>query len=67
MPPRSVVCFNCEQPGHIARNCRNPTRSEATGRQGGNPNSSKVLVTVAEISDSQLDRELAGRSLADPN
>ena len=65
VPPRSVVCFNCEQPGHIARNCWKPRRrSEATGRQGGNPNPNKVLVTVAEMSDSQLEQELAGRRLA---
>ena len=31
---------------------------------GGNPNSNKVLVTVAEISDSQLEQELAGCRLA---
>ena len=37
---KSVVCFNCEQPGHIARNCWKPRRrSEATARHGGNPNS----------------------------
>ena len=62
---KSVVCFNCEQPGHIARNCWKPRRrSEATGRHGGNPNSNKVLVTVAEMSDSQLEQELADRKLA---
>ena len=63
--PRSIVCFNCEQPGHIARNCRRPKkRSEATGKLGGNPSSNKVLVTVAEMSDNQLEEELAGRRLA---
>ena len=38
-------------------------RSEATGRHGGNPNLDKVLVTVAETSDSQLEQELANRKL----
>ena len=62
---KSVVCFNCEQPGHIARNCwKLRRRSEATERHGGNPNSNKVLVTVAEMSDSQLEQELASHKLA---
>ena len=32
------VCFNCDQPSHVARSCWKPRRSsEATGKIGGNP------------------------------
>ena len=63
---RSDVCYNCEQPGYIARYCRkSKKRSEAIGRHGGNnPRGNKVLVTVADMSDTQLEQELADRKLA---
>lgn len=60
----SIVCFNCEQPGHIARNCRKPKKFEATGKHEGNPKQNNVLVTVAEMSDNQLQQELHSRKLA---
>ena len=47
-----LVCYNCEKPGHIARNCRKPKqrlRFEATGRSA-KPN---VLTTIAKVTDSQ--------------
>ena len=58
------VCFNCDQPGHVARNCRKPRQSsEATGKRRGNTNPNKVLVTVAEMPDNQLEQELASCKL----
>ena len=57
-PSPNPVCFNCYHSGHIARNCRKPRpNAEAVGRQ-------KVLSLVAEISDEQLQVELASRKLA---
>ena len=30
-----IVCFNCDKPGHIAKNCRNPKKGpKAMGRAG---------------------------------
>ena len=58
-----LVCYNCEKPGHIARNCRKPKqrpRFEATGRSA-KPN--VLITTIAEMMDSQLEQELASRRL----
>ena len=52
---RSGKCFNCGKPGHITMNCyrnRKGTGAEATGRNS--PSNSKVLCTVAEMTDQQL-------------
>ena len=56
-----IVCFNCSQPGHIAKNCRKPKKGpEANGRS----KPSNVLGVVAELSDEQLEKVLAERKLA---
>ena len=56
-----IVCYTCGGSGHMARECRKPKKKpEATGRSG-KPN---VLTTVADMTDSQLEQELASRKLA---
>ena len=30
-PRKKVVCFNCNKPGHIARECRKPTKPLGVG------------------------------------
>ena len=62
---RTDGCFNCGRPGHIAKYCysKKPRRgagAEATGRSS-QPN--KVLSTVADMTDQQLEQELANRKL----
>ena len=54
--------------GHIARNCWKPRKtSEAVGKRGGNSKLNKALVTVPEMSDSQLEQALANFSLLGSN
>ena len=62
---RPDACFNCGKPGHIAKYCyskksRRGAEAEATGRSS-QPN--KVLSTVADMTDQQLEQELANRKL----
>ena len=60
---RTDRCFNCVRPGHNAKYCydkKNRRGAEATGRSS-QPN--KVLSTVADMTDQQLERELANRRL----
>ena len=55
-----LICYNCEKPGHIARECRKPRmKFEAVGRAS----KSTVLTTVADLTDSQLEQELANQRL----
>ena len=61
------MCYSCGKPGHIAKNCyrnrlRRGTGAEATGRNS--QSGSKVLSTVAEMTDQQLEQELADRRLS---
>ena len=61
---RSDVCFYCGKHGHIAKYCFKKGRkgggAEATGRSSM-PN--KVLSTVTDMTDQQLEQELASRRL----
>ena len=60
----NLVCYNCRETGHIARHCRKPKQgAEAAGRSRGSSVGSKVLVTMADLSDQQLKDELAQRML----
>ena len=60
----NLVCYNCREAGHIARHCPKPRQgAEATGRSRGSSVGSKVLVTMADLSDQQLKDELAQRLL----
>ena len=61
---RPDVCFYCGKPGHIAKYCFKKGRkgggAEATGR---NSQPSKVLNTVTDMTDQQLEQEVANRRL----
>ena len=62
---RPDVCFYCGKPGHIAKYCFKKGRkgggAEAPGR---NSQPSKVLNTVTDMTDQQLEQELANRRLS---
>ena len=60
---RDVQCNYCHRFGHIAKYCRQKLKknAEASGKSTGN--TPKALATTAELSDEQLEEELAKRRL----
>ncbi|KAM0044014.1 putative transcription factor interactor and regulator CCHC(Zn) family [Helianthus debilis subsp. tardiflorus] len=49
--PFEFRCYNCHEPGHLARNCTKPrVNSEQTPAQPASPNRERPLVTTSSMS-----------------
>ena len=47
-----IICYNCEKPGHIARECWRPKKRPEANGMSSRP---KILTTVADMTDRQLE------------